>query len=105
MKKRLIFSSLLVVFWSSGFAQISFPNQETLQQFQKSKTYIVLLHTMVGKDSGKQQISEKNEKIISLKNKKLSFMLIMCGFIMQNASTRSFWRTKNSKSGTCHHTR
>ena len=46
MKKHLIISSLLVLFLGRSFAQISFPSQETLQQFHKSKTYIVLEDAM-----------------------------------------------------------
>jgi len=92
MRKQLIISGLLVLFWSGSFGQISFPNQETLQSFLKSKTYIVLEDAMFSQfneaiqDAAKKHWKITSYEVINLakfetinKNPQVSFLMVVVG--------------------------
>ena len=92
MKKYLIISSLLVLFVCKGLGQIAFPNQETLQLFLKSKTYIVLEDAMFSQfNEAIGEAAQKHWKITSYevinltkfesinKNPQTSFLMVVMG--------------------------
>ena len=92
MRKYLIISGLLLVFLGRSFAQVTFPNQETLQQFHKSKTYIVLEDAMFSQFNAViREAAEKHWKITPYEvidlakfekintNPNASFLMVMMG--------------------------
>ena len=92
MKKYLIINSLWFCFLSESFGQIAFPNQETLQLFLKSKTYIVLEDAMFSqfneaiRDAAQKHWKITSYEVINLakfetisKNPQASFLMVVIG--------------------------
>jgi len=92
MSKNLFISILLTMVLPCSWGQISLPKQETLQSFQKSKTYIVLEDAMLSQfNANIGEIAKKHWKITSFevidnakfeilnKNPQHSFLMVVMG--------------------------